>query len=101
MLLLPVLPFVLAPVIILLPAPLLEALLCIPLYTLALVSVPILFLLPPVLLPRLPVLLHTPWVEPLLVLLLLTPAVVPVLLAPFPALLPALVLLHTFAGARS
>ena len=102
MLLLPVLAFVLAPVlIILLPAPLLEALLHKPLYTPVCVSVPIPLLLPTVFLPRLPVLLPTPWLKPLLVVLLLTPVIVPVLPVPFPALVPDLVLLGTFVCACS
>ena len=46
-------------------------------------------------------LLPTPWLEPLLVVLPLTPAIVPVLLAPFPALVPNLVLVGTFVGACS
>ena len=97
-----VIAFVLAPVLlILLPAHLLEALLHTPLSNPVLVFVPILLLLPPVLLPLLPVLLPTPWLKPLLVVLLLTPAIVSVISAPFPARVPYLVLLGTFAGACS
>ena len=60
---------------------------------------PIFFLLPPVLLPLLPMLLPTPWLEPLLEVLLLKTAIVPVLLVPFPAIAADFVLLGTSAGA--